>query len=93
MLATYVTRHFIQHDRFEVMCVLQFQSMMIQITGYVAECIGKVRIVAAGQKTWQSICNCFLFIRLDEICGGHIHTISTHTYIHRRQHTCHYNNM
>ena len=69
--------------------------MMIPITGYVAGCVGKVRIVAAGQKRWQSVCNCncFLFIRLDKICIGHIHTNSTHTCICKRQHTCHYNNM
>jgi len=55
--------------------------MMIPIKGYVAGCIGKVRIVVAGQKRWQSICNCnFFFIYLDKICIGHILTIYTYIY-------------
>ena len=69
--------------------------MMIPIKGYVAGCIGKVRIVVAGQKRWHSICNCnfFFFTHLHKICIGHIHIISMHTYIHRRHCTCHHNNM
>ena len=57
--------------------------MMIPITGYVAGNVGKVRIVAAGQKRWQSTCNCncFLFVLTKCVEDTSIQSLHMHIFI------------